>query len=891
MQTFRAAVFGVLVAGLAGCGGSGPSTTSSVPAASSVADSSSMPAAGASPATSAAGPAAPTTTNSSSGDPSAATPQVPGPVPLILSSAASSRDWATVGVRVLQISLTQQSGGAPVTVYTAPASTPAINLEQLDHVSQLLAEAVVPPGTYTGAVITMGANPGDVVLTSSDDPDSNFAAPLSASVPSQNIQIQNSQGRAGAMTVTIPVTLPAPYVVSSTAHAQAPLNLDISMAHPALVQSHTPVTNDPTLWAVDFQGPVTAQAISDVTSLVLRQLYGTLGGVAGDGKSITITLDSPTQPAVTPETAVSTSEQVTILADPDNGTQFYDVDAGTSLTFSNFAALPTLTPGRFLRISARYQADGSLVASRIWTGNTFQSIWSGPEGHVMQVDATNGTLTIEDASGNPVQVQTDANTEFDYHGSPIGTGSGFLAAGHIVRGFKVHVSPRSTGSGEMLAQSIDIESALYWGAISNTTPTGFTYTSQFARSSDNYTFTLGYISPSTPNGTAADGTPIKGYAYWDFAFPTEIAYGTSAATDFQLATSGTLTAYGTSLATWDDPAAPSAWALRSTMLLPEPLGLATVSTGLVNSGFTSTFSLTPVGTSAPLAIQLITASGSAPLIYQLNRSHGSVTMNPLDITTSSGLAQLSAALTPGVYVNVFGLPKSSGTVQAYTLLYYTGINPRRVAPPSGNTCNGSFTGHFAGTITVIAGQDCAFSTGSSVEGNIKVNGGHLELSAATVKGNVQVQGGGTVSILDGTTINGNLQIQNLPAVSEQNQICGATITGNLQYQNNRAAVQIGAAPDCPGSTVRGNLQAIGNSAEVAIADNMVTGNLQDQSNSASTQLDGNTIGGNLQLQNNTGASTEVSGNVVGKNLQCDNNASISGGGNSAKKKQGQCASL
>ena len=856
LQALRLAAFGALAAGLVGCGGSGSGTASSLASTSVASNTNAVDTTGAA--------------SSSAGTTPVVTPPTPGPTPLVLTADAASRDWAQVAIRVLNVTLTPQ-GGNPVSIYTASPSTPAINLEQLDHIGQLLAAVSVPPGTYTGAVVTVAGNPGDVALTSSDDPDSGFAGPLSAPIPSQSIRIQGSQGDTGNMTVTIPVTLPEPYVVSAAAQVRAPLELHFSLSNPAFVQSHTPVTDDPTLWAVDFQGPVSGQAIADITSVVLRQMYGTLGAVATDGKSLTITRDYPAQPVVTPETAVSTPAQLTILADSGNGTEFYDVDAGTSMTAANFAALAGLIPGRFLRISARYQTDGSLVATRIWASDAFSSVWSGPEGHVTQVDVSRGTLSVEDESGNPVEVQTDANTEFDYRGTPIATGSASLATGHIVRGFKVHVSPRNPSSGQMLAQTIDIESALFWGAISNTALTGFTYTSQFSRSSDNYTLALSYISPSTPNGTAANGTPINGYAYWNFAYPSEVVYGDGAAADFQAATSGGLTAYGVSPATWDDPATPGAWGLRSTTLLPAPLGLATVTTGLVSSGYTSTFSLAPVGSSAPLTVQLVTASGSAPLVYRADRAHGNVTMTPVDITTASGLAQLSAALQPGAYVNVFALPKSSDTVQAYTLVYYTGINPRQVAPPSGNTCDGTFTGLFAGTLSVTAGQNCVFSSGATIEGNIHVTGGTLELSGAKVKGQVQVQGGGTVSILQSTLIAGNLQIQNLPAGSPQVQICGATIDGNLQYQNNGAAVTIGAAPACTGNTIQGNLQVSGNSAAIEISDN--------------------TVGGNLQVQNDTGPSTDVTGNRVSKNLQCENDAAISGGGNSAQKKQGQCASL
>lgn len=835
MLAFRVGVIGLLAASIVGCGGSGSGVGSSVPATS------------ASSATSTA--AAVGTTGSSTASAPAPASHVQAPVPLMLSSDAS-RDWAKVAVKVLSVSLTPQNGSAAVTIYTAPSPAPAVDLEQLDHISQLLGNVPVPPGSYSGAVITVAANPGDVALTSSDDPDSGFPAPLSTPIPPQSIKIQQSQGGAGAMTAAIPVTFPTPYVVSATAEAQDPLELDIPVSNPAFVQAHAPVTDDPTLWAVNFQGSVAAKAISDITSLVLRQMYGTLGTVASDGKSLIITRDYPTEPVADPETAVATQQQLTILADAGNGTQFYDVDAGSSETASNFVALAGLSPGRSLRISARYQADGSLVATQIWASDAFSGVWGGPEGHVTQVNASAGTLSVEDESGDPVRVQTDASTEFDYHGTPIATGSAFLATGHIVRGFEVHVSPRPGTSGHMVAQSIDIESAVFWGAISSTTLTGFTYASQFSRNSDNYTLPLSYISPSTANGTAANGTPIAGYDYWNFAFPTEIVYGDAAAADFQLATSGSLTAYGLSAATWNDPAAPSAWALRSTMLLPAPLGLARVATGLVTSGYTSTFGLTPLGASSPITVQLITASGSAPLVYRVNRDHGDLTMTPLDITTSSGLAQLSTALTPGAYVNVFAIPKSTAMVQAYTLLYYTGINPKQVAPHSGSTCNGSFSGFFAGSITVAAGENCTFSSGATVEGNIKVTGGTLELSGASVKGNVQVQGSGTVSILPASHIEGNLQIQDLPSGSAAIQICGAAIDGNLQYQSNGAAVTIGGPSGCSGNTIGGNLQVSDNSAPAVVADDAVSGN-----------------------------------------LQCENDTSVTGGGNSAKKKQGQCASL
>src|SRR5256885_1688729 len=66
-----------------------------------------------------------------------------GNVPLVLSDA-SSEDWATIGVKILGVSLTPQGGGSAVTVYTAPAQAPMVNLEQLDQLGEILGNVSVP---------------------------------------------------------------------------------------------------------------------------------------------------------------------------------------------------------------------------------------------------------------------------------------------------------------------------------------------------------------------------------------------------------------------------------------------------------------------------------------------------------------------------------------------------------------------------------------------------------------------------------------------------------------------------------------------------------------------------------------------------------------------------
>src|SRR5271154_6740951 len=112
----------------------------------------------------------------------------------MLISDASTEDWATIGVKILSIALVPQGGGANVTVYSAPMQVPSVNLAELDQIAEILGNVTVPVGTYTGAVLTVSANPGDVGLTVAADPEVGFAGPPGAVIPGAQIQIQHAQG-------------------------------------------------------------------------------------------------------------------------------------------------------------------------------------------------------------------------------------------------------------------------------------------------------------------------------------------------------------------------------------------------------------------------------------------------------------------------------------------------------------------------------------------------------------------------------------------------------------------------------------------------------------------------------------------------------------------------
>jgi len=609
-------------------------------------------------------------------------------VPLVVSDA-SSEDWATIGVKVLSISLTPQGGGSPVTVYTAPASAPMVNLEELDQLGEILGNVSIPVGTYTGATLTVAGNQGDVVLTVAADPEAGFGAAAGSTIDPANIHIQGTQGTAGNLTVPVKIAFEAPLVVSTT--QTNALDLEFDLGHPAFIVGHTPPGSVGTRWAVNFNAPVRRHRVDDLTHLVLRHAYGSVTAVSTDGASLTMTKELPTLPVVNPETAVAAGQSLQIRADATNGTLFYDIDAKTSVTLKSFSSESSLV-GKFVRVAARYQADGTLVATRVWASSQFNSVWVSPEGHVLHVDAANNVFRVATESGSSVPVAVAADTQFFFRvphsaiadATPIGTGPAFLASHNLVRGFKVHVSVVDPLATPLVAQSVDIETAAYDGKISAADTTGFTYTRKFATVTDNYSVTLPYIAVATANGKDASGNVIAGFKWWDFAYPTVVTSGTNAVSQFVAATSagvnfggttGVVPAWGASTAIWGDTANPQGWSARQAILVPTPLPLGSVATGYAAGSFT----MNVAGGSTPATIDVSTTSGSASLVYQVDRTGGVVTVSSIDVTTSTGLSSMTSGLSAGAPVKVYGVPQADGSFRADVLLYYTGEMPSAAA--------------------------------------------------------------------------------------------------------------------------------------------------------------------------------------------------------------------
>ncbi len=390
--------------------------------------------------------------SSSSGSDTGGAGPTPTPTPAVANgslkmmiSDASTEDWATIGVKVLSISLVPQGGGAPALAYTAPSPAPTTNLVQLDQLAELLGNPAVPANTYTSATLEISANPQDILLTASASPEAGFAGTAGATVPSSQIRVQNATGSAGSLTTSVSVSFSAPLVV--TANQSNALDIEFDLSHPAFLVDHVPAGGGAAFWAVNFKPCLRHHPIGDLRAFVLREPYGTVTAVASSNTSFTMTKDFAVYPPTSPETAIASTESLEILADSTNGTIFYDLDAKTRTVIHDFSAQAATLDGKYVRVAARYQSDGSLVAVRVWASATFNEVWLSPEGHVLQVNAAAGQLVIQNEEGTPVPVTVNATTEFFFRtpasavadATPIGTGTAFLA--NLVRGFKVHASP------------------------------------------------------------------------------------------------------------------------------------------------------------------------------------------------------------------------------------------------------------------------------------------------------------------------------------------------------------------------------------------------------------------------------------------------------------------
>ena len=396
------------------------------------------------------------------------------------------------------------------------------------------------------------------------------------------------------MTVPLSLTLASPLTVSDNSNNV--LDLEFDLNNPTLIIEHEPVGAAAPTWVVNFNGPVRHHPRPDPTKIILRHHYGQVTSVSQDNTSIAMNPAYPVYPVTSPETAiVDANNTLTVLADSTNGTLYYDLDSSTApSTITNFSSIASVLPRLFVRIAARYQQDGTLVATRIYSSGSFDKIWRNPEGHVLHVNTTNNTMWVTTDDGKAMHIAIGSNTAFYFQAgdAAIGAGTAFFdgttpgGLPNLPRGFKVDVTidPLSTTT-PPTALSVEIDTARYDGAISSPTDSDFEDTRTFAMADgrggkDDYSGTIDY---STGANVDQRGNAVTGFYWWNFAYPTLDDTGSSAVTDFVSATGGSVNFGGTAgalkvrgltQATWNDPVATDTWAARWTILTPvgAPLG-------------------------------------------------------------------------------------------------------------------------------------------------------------------------------------------------------------------------------------------------------------------------------------------------------------------------------
>jgi hypothetical protein len=283
------------------------------------------------------------------------------------------------------------------------------------------------------------------------------------------------------------------------------------------------------------------------------------------------------------------------------------------------------------------------------------------------------------------------------------------------------------------------------------------------------------------------------------------------------------------------------------------------------------------------------STATASLSVAVGMATLTVTANPASIAFGSALPAFSVTYsgfvpgdtqsvisgTPSFTTNaaVYSLPGTytitpgAGTLHYpsyYTLKFVAGtltITPNGTAPANGLSCNGAYNGTFNGAIIVAPNQYCVIDGGT-------VNGSLLSV-------------GGIVVLMNGAKMNGSVQISGAALGSGAGRthvICGSTVKGNVLVELDANPITIGGA-SCGTTTITGNLQ------------------MQLNLRSSTINASNTTISGELQVQLNAGAvvteygSSQVFGNTITSDLQCRGNATITGGSNKAKVKQGQCANF
>ncbi|BDU71172.1 DUF4382 domain-containing protein [Mesoterricola silvestris] len=573
-----------------------------------------------------------------------ATPAVPaqGTVGFITTDAATE-SWSNVGIIIRKASLvlaSDTSAASPVVIYDGSRDTTPVNLLQEDQVDELLSHATgVPAGTYDRLIVEVDGSPANITLVPAADPATGAVPPA---IDPSLIKVRGTADPAQPTWMVLPtITLASPVVV--TANATTAVAVDFDLSHPAFIATHDVPTaaGGQTLYVVNFgtRGIFRHRPAAALTAYYLRRHLGTVASVAADGSSFTMLTEH--------------GQTLRILADKGaNPTLFHNLDAKPVTAVAASSVPATLAAGLQVECTARYQADGSLTAVRVWYSATANLPAWRPEGHITFVDRANNLIRVLDSAGNPRTFLVNAATRWYFKGDVStdlsgGDGSAFLS--QVERYFKVHLTVADPTASPMTATSVDIQRGVFEGSVGPATASGFTYTRTF--------------------GDLATATHALGYgasfSSWDFTFPGLATTGTAgflaeANSGIVLDTSGTpFKPYGISTLDWS-----SGWNAANAVFMP--IGISPFAQTVTGAFAAGSLQITARGASAvPVTVTLDATAQEQPLVTTFTRQAGAaVTVATVDSS------QWASVLTAGAKVRVFGVPDGTGKLKAYYVNIY-----------------------------------------------------------------------------------------------------------------------------------------------------------------------------------------------------------------------------
>ena len=158
------------------------------------------------------------------------TPAVQNGTVSTMVSDASSEDWATIGVKILSISLVPQGGGSPISVVHGAEPAASDQSRAVGSVERNTGQPERSRGNRTSANLTIGGNP--LAMSCSPFPPIQKPASLerrALSFPRAKSIFKGRNGSAGNLTVPVNVSFVSPLVVTTGQSNALDLEFDLAV--------------------------------------------------------------------------------------------------------------------------------------------------------------------------------------------------------------------------------------------------------------------------------------------------------------------------------------------------------------------------------------------------------------------------------------------------------------------------------------------------------------------------------------------------------------------------------------------------------------------------------------------------------------------------------------